>query len=526
MLVAFAALLLLPGITQAVAALAGRGSWPSPMTLLAVPYRTWTGSAGLSLPRRVLKVAKADELRHRDYEAQVEDSWLLGRWIRPALQRFLATTLHAGSARVLLGRNGVLYFRPALEHVIGPSFLDARRLLARGRAGGEPVHPDPRPAIISFKEQLATRGIVLVLVPIPDKASVEPEHLAGRTLPLSTVVDNPGLAQLFVELRRSNVLVFDPTPTLRQTNPAYLASDTHWRPEAMATVAAKLASFIRESVSLPSVGDPGYQTETLSITNRGDLAAMMELPAGPRLLGNESVAVRQVITEGDMLWRIDTRADVLLLGDSFTNIYSLPAMGWGEAGGFAEHLSLALGRRLDTITRNDSGAWATRSLLAQELARGRDRLAGKRVVVWELASRELSLGDWRPVDLVLGAPSAHRFFLPDEGGKASVSGTITEMGVIPRPRSAPYADFIVALHLEDLKASGTGAGQGEALVFVLAMKDYELTPAAHLRIGQRIHVELRRWSEVANQFDLINRGELLDGDLMMQDPCWGEEVSQ
>jgi hypothetical protein len=526
MLVAFAALILSPAISQTLVALAGRGSWPSPTSLLAVPYRAWTGSSGLSLPRRLLKVARADEQNHRDYEAQADDSWVLGRWIRPALQRFLATTLRIGSARVLLGRDGVLYFRPAVEHVIGPSFLDARRLLARRRTGVEPIHPDPRPAILSFKEQLASRGIALVLVPIPDKSTVEPEFLAGRTLPLSTVVDNPGLEQLLAELRRNNVLVFDPTPTLRQANPAYLASDTHWRPEAMAGVAAKLASFIRESVPLPPVGDPDYQTESLPITNRGDLAAMLELPAGPHRLGTESVVVRQVITEGDMLWRLDTRADVLLLGDSFTNIYSLPAMGWGEAGGLAEQLSLALGRKLDTITRNDSGAWATRSLLAQELARGRDRLAGKRVVVWELASRELSLGDWKPIDLVLGVPPAHRFFLPDEGAEAQVSGTITEMGVIPRPRSAPYADFIVALHLEDLKANGAGTAQGEALVFVLAMKDYELTPAAHLRIGQRISVKLRRWSDVAGRYDLINRGELLDGDLMMQDPCWGEELSQ
>jgi hypothetical protein len=526
MLVVFAALLGLPAITQTVAAFAHRGSWPSPADLVAAPFRTWVGSSGLSLPRRVLLSARAAAQSHRAYEAQVEDGWVLGRAIRPLLQRTLATALCTGSARVIVGRDGVLYFRPAVEHVIGPSFLDARRLLIRRRAGGETIHPDPRPAILAFKEQLASRGITLVLVPVPDKATVEPEHLAGRTLPHSTIVDNPGFAPLLAGLRRSNILVFDPTATLRHADPAYLASDTHWRPETMAAVAEKLASFIRENVALPPVGDPGYQTETLTVTNRGDLAAMLELPAGPGRLGTESVVVQQVITEGDMLWRLDTRSDVLLLGDSFTNIYSLPAMGWGEGAGFAEHLSLALGRKLDTITRNDSGAWATRSLLAQELARGRDRLAGKRVVVWELASRELSLGDWKPVNLELGTQPEHRFFLPDAGAKASVSGTITEMGVVPRPRSAPYADFIVALHLEDLKASETGAAHGEALVFVLAMKDYELTPAAHLRVGQRISVKLRRWSDVATQYDLINRGELLDGDLMMQDPCWGEEVTQ
>jgi hypothetical protein len=71
-------------------------------------------------------------------------------------------------------------------------------------------------------------------------------------------------------------------------------------------------------------------------------------------------------------------------------------MGWGESAGFAEHLSRALGlRAIDCIVRNSNGAFATREILSQELARGRDRLAGKKLVVWEFAARELAFGDSR-----------------------------------------------------------------------------------------------------------------------------------
>ena len=58
------------------------------------------------------------------------------------------------------------------------------------------------------------------------------------------------------------------------------------------------------------------------------------------------------------------------------------------------------GARVDVIAQNDSGAFATRQALARELAGGEDRLAGKRVVVWEFASRELAVGDWKPHRLV------------------------------------------------------------------------------------------------------------------------------
>jgi alginate O-acetyltransferase complex protein AlgJ len=292
----------------------------------------------------------------------------------------------------------------------------------------------------------------------------------------------------------------------------------------MAAVARRLAGFLKEHVELPQRGSAGVQTEAVAVSNRGDLAAMLELPAGPGRFGPETVQVEQVVGDGDLLWRLDTSADVLLLGDSFTNVFSLPTMGWAEAGGLAEHLSLELDRPIDAITRNDSGAWATRALLAQELARGRDRLRAKRVVVWEFAARELSLGDWRHVPLELGTAKSEGFFAPAPGSSVAVTGTITAMGVVPRPRSAPYADFIVALHLEDLAGETEGVAPGQALVFVLAMKEYELTPAAFFRVGQRVRLKLRRWSDVAAQYDLINRGELYEGGLMMQEPCWGEEV--
>jgi len=100
----------------------------------------------------------------------------------------------------------------------------------------------------------------------------------------------------------------------------------------------------------------------------------------------------------DQPWEADPKGDVLLLGDSFTNVFSMEPMGWGTAAGLGPQLAHALGRGVDVIAQNDSGAFATREALARALGGGDDRLAGKKVVVWEFASRELSVGDWKPVD--------------------------------------------------------------------------------------------------------------------------------
>lgn len=130
----------------------------------------------------------------------------------------------------------------------------------------------------------------------------------------------------------------------------------------------------------------------------GDLVDMLKLPESQSLFKPQRVLVHPVLDVENNPWQPDPQADVLLLGDSFSNIYSLEGMGWGESAGLAPQLSLLLQRPLDQILHNDSGAFATRQALATELRSGEDRLRGKRVVIWEFASRELSVGDWKTID--------------------------------------------------------------------------------------------------------------------------------
>jgi alginate O-acetyltransferase complex protein AlgJ len=124
---------------------------------------------------------------------------------------------------------------------------------------------------------------------------------------------------------------------------------------------------------------------------------MLKLPEDQQVFAPQSVVVHQVQDAAGTPWEADANADVLLLGDSFSNIFSLEGMGWGASAGLGPQLALSLGRPVDVIAQNDSGAFATRQALSRELEAGQDRLAGKRVVVWEFAARELSVGDWKPM---------------------------------------------------------------------------------------------------------------------------------
>ena len=199
-------------------------------------------------------------------------------------------------------------------------------------------------------------------------------------------------------LRRDGVLVFDPSEALaasRIAGPQDLATDTHWRPEAMEAVAELLAGFIAASVNLAAAVDPGYQIDRPDVRNTGDAARMLDLPDDTLLFPPEAVSLRRVLQPDGSPWRPSRNADVLLLGDSFTNIYSLESMGWGTSAGFAEQLSYALRRPVDRLVQNDEGAFATRAMLQREP----DRLDGKRVVVYQFAARELAAGDWKVLPL-------------------------------------------------------------------------------------------------------------------------------
>jgi alginate O-acetyltransferase complex protein AlgJ len=257
--------------------------------------------------------------------------------------------------------------------------------------------------VLELQRALGARGIKLILFPVPDKATMQPLELHARAgaAPLRAEANRDQYRFSMDMLEDHGVLTFDPRPAaLTPGEPArYLTQDTHWTPRWMEEVAGSLAAYIRQHVSLTARDAPPLTVAELPIARVGDIVDMLKLPEGQSYFRPQAVTIHQVRDAAGAPWQPDEKADVLLLGDSFTNVFSLGPMGWGESAGLAPHLARALGRPVDVIAQNDSGAFATRKLLSEALGAGEDRLAGKRVVIWEFAARELSVGDWRPFAL-------------------------------------------------------------------------------------------------------------------------------
>ena len=507
------------------------------LTILAVPVIQLVGefrAAGsisrlpmVSIFKSLPWLPHAEDLKR--VERSLENESLVSQWLLPRVQYLLTVLLGAGNEQVYLGHDPWLFYRADVDHVIGAPFLDPIRM--KHRLQTSRVQPDPIKAIVDFRNQLAARGIDLVLLPVWVKPSVEGEMLAvsnANRTEASRGLPNPSFSEFIARLKQEKIRVFDPAPSLMErgtTRPLYLDTDTHWRPATMEFVAERLADFLQLP---PPAGSMVSSIIEKEVVARGDIAAMLKLTRGDKFFPAQKVTIRQVVT-GNGLWRPSKEADVLLLGDSFSNIFSFEAMGWGESAGFAEHLSFALRRPIDCILRNSDASFATREILSNELAHGRDRLAGKKLVIWEFATRELSFGNWKLLDLKLGEAKPSRFLSLKAGEKITVSGTVETISPVPRPGTVPYKDHIEALHLVDIvaadsRAEGAAASHAQAVVYLWSMRDNVWTSAARLRPGDRVKLRLRPWPDVSVEYEKFNRTELEDPALQLEEPVWGEDV--
>jgi alginate O-acetyltransferase complex protein AlgJ len=350
----------------------------------------------LAANRRILRgiVAFEEELEKTAPFAEPVQSW--GQWV-------LTRAGGVGNERALLGKDGWLYYHPDIAVLSGLGFLEPGVLARRARSGEswEPApQPDPRPALLALDRWLAEQGIGLLVVPAPSKAAIEPQRFSGRFREAPPPA-NPSWERWTSWMRDEGIAWLDLRAAwapLAAESDAYLERDSHWTPEAMEAAALAIAEHVEPRLEPLSAEAPVLLRREAVVAGAGDLAAMLRLPEGREPWARQRVVVRPVTDELGRGWRPTRGAPVLLLGDSFTNVFSDEGLGWGGGAGLAEQLAYRLQRPVDRVAQNAGGAWAARQALAREARTDPARLTGVRVVVYQFAERELAFGDWRAID--------------------------------------------------------------------------------------------------------------------------------
>ena len=404
--------------------------------------------------------------------------------------QLLRTTMGL-DANDVVEHDGQLYYRPDIEHVHGRSFLEppARKshVVLRQLPSTKRTR-NPVPAIVAFDRQLKQAGIRLVLLPVPSKAV-----FADSSQP---PILNKGYLEFVETLHRDHkVEVLDLIPLLgklrAQGGQLFLEGDSHWTPEAM----LHIAHLVARATSVQPPGDP-YQTVKRTLSAPGNLT---------RRLGRnrkETIASSMVLDHNEEIWKPSREAPYLLLGDSFSNIYSLGEMGWGKGAGFAEMLSLVMSAPVDRITRNADGAFASR----EDLLRDPDRLARKSVVVWQFAMRELSFGNWKVLDLPRAGltPRPHI-----ETALQKLEGTIARVANVPPLVRTPYRQAVREVLLENVR-SESGRIPERILLLGYGVQDHLLTGVANWEPGDQVSVQVVPWETVESSHGRLHRFVLED----------------
>jgi hypothetical protein len=255
--------------------------------------------------------------------------------------------------------------------------------------------------IVDLKKQLETKGIELLVVPVPGKASIYPDKCSHTAEPDPAVYQHTN--RLRSDLKKRGVQVLDLHRVLANARSKngddgaalYMAHDTHWSGRGVALAARAVAQWIRKRPWFEQLTvDPGrYRRQAVAALRFGDIPKMTQIPGIEHLFPDESVACYQV-RDAKGLYQDDDASPILLLGDSFSRVFQTDAP---QAAGLIANLAFELGMPLASIV-NDGGA---STLVRQQLARKLEILDGKHLVIWEFVERDVRFGmqGWQPIAL-------------------------------------------------------------------------------------------------------------------------------
>jgi hypothetical protein len=310
-----------------------------------------------------------------------------------AQQKFAAelaatvATLEKKNVAAAAGAEGWLFFGGEL------------RLLSLGRFWGNEAAKvsrahkadlaDPVPPMVDFQQQLKARGIELIVVPVPPKASVYPEKI----VPGFDVRGNdpaPVLHQFYDELRAAGLNVLDLGGLFVEKRddprgPVFCKTDSHWSGLGCVLAAQAIAEKIRPALA-NNLNAKEYVAEWKEAQISGDLDGL--LAKDGHKPGPEKIPV-QVVSDkatGGMV-EPDANSPVLLLGDSHTLVYH---DFLAERAGLLDQLGLQLGFAPDLIGTRGSGATPVRVNLYRRSVKDAGYLAKKKVIVWCFAAREFT----------------------------------------------------------------------------------------------------------------------------------------
>ncbi len=254
---------------------------------------------------------------------------------------------------------------------------------------------DPLPSMVEFHGLLQAKGVELIIVPVPAKASLYPDKLDASFAP----GDPWPLTPFLEKMRAAGLNVIDLEPVMRQRREAqpaeklWCAQDAHYTPLACEIIAGLVKAEIEKGEWYAA-----HPKEELLRSDPAPLEIVGDQIKGSEWEGKvakETLTVRYAgRAAGDRVDPVapDPASPVLLMGDSHTLVFQEGASGGMHAkgAGLFDQLSVECGFPIDLVGVRGSGLVQARRNLFMTATQTPDYWVNKKVVVWVFSVREFT----------------------------------------------------------------------------------------------------------------------------------------
>lgn len=222
----------------------------------------------------------------------------------------------SGNERVILGKNGWLFFQDTLDDYMGTNRMDSIALLRLDR-------------ILHLQQDwLAGRGIGWIFTVAPNKNSIYPQMMPLQMKPINPAGNLDLLKPLLADNQYLDLEELLFAAAIDSQEPIYHRTDSHWNNYGARIAAEKILKAAGRSIPEINLETPADAPHRLVRDWTGDLAVMMD-PAGPeadwqfRYEGEAGYNYEKTINSLEDIW-IGTKSSnghgsLLMFRDSFAN---------------------------------------------------------------------------------------------------------------------------------------------------------------------------------------------------------------
>lgn len=240
-------------------------------------------------------------------------------------------------------------------------------------------------AVRDIQQQLAGRGIRLLVAVVPDKSRIAGAQLCDLRRPAQL---QHRAAAWVEELNKAGVSAVDLAPALQSVgSDAYLRTDTHWS-EAGASAAARAIAVQVQAMGISATPHKDYETARQELSRRpGDLvrlAGLEWLPVGLQPAA-ESVAASRFSEKADLSQGDADNLDDLLGDDNLPNV-ALIGTSFSRNSNFVGFVQQALGAPIGDFAK-DGGEFSGSA--NGYFSNPAFKQTPPRLVIWEIPERDL-----------------------------------------------------------------------------------------------------------------------------------------